>query len=135
MNKKDSKKRADKATATIRIQFEKSSSEIEEETENSKLGTSSSFFQNLKRKFLFSSDSSKIAEVSAFRLQFHHKEKDWRFDSDVTFDGEKSLTSTLVAHRTKTGAPRGYVDLSKIKTNRMYVLGVKKKETSESEEE
>ena len=76
MNKQDSKKRAHKATATIRRQFEKSSSAIEEERQNSKLGTSGSFFQKLKRKFLFSSDSSKIAEVSAFRSQFHHREKD-----------------------------------------------------------
>ena len=44
MNKKDSKKRADKATATIRSEFEKTSSEIEKERENSKLSTSSSFF-------------------------------------------------------------------------------------------
>ena len=76
MNKKDSKKRAHKATATIRRQFEKSSSAIEEERENSKLGINGSFFQKFQRKFLFSSDSSKIAEVSAFRSHFHHKEKD-----------------------------------------------------------
>ena len=36
MNKKDSKKCADKAIATIRGKFEKTSSEIEEEKENPK---------------------------------------------------------------------------------------------------
>ena len=72
MNKEDSTKRAYKATATIRSQLEKISSEIEGERENSKSSTSSSFFQKLKKKFSFSSDSSKTADVSAFRSQFHH---------------------------------------------------------------
>ena len=111
MNKKDSTKRADEPTAKIRSKFGKTSSEIEEERENSKSSTSSSFFQKLKKKFSFSSNSFK------------------------TFDGEKPLTSTPVAHRTRARAPRGYVDLSKIKTNRTYALSVKKEETSESEEE
>ena len=134
MNKEDSKKRAHKVTATIRSKFEKTSSEIEEERENSKSRTSNSFFQKLKKKFSFSSDPSKTADVSAFRSQFHHKGKDSRFDSDVTFDGENPLTSTPVTHRTRSRAPRGYVDLSKIKTNRTYALIAKKKETSEGEE-
>ena len=135
MDKNDSKKRADKATATIRSEFEKTSSEIEEERENSNLSTSSSFFQKLKKKFSFSFDSSKIADLSAFRSQFYHKEKDSRFDSDVTFDREKPLTSTPVAHRTRARAPMSYVDLSKINTNRTYAPSVKKEETSGSEEE
>ena len=63
MSKTDSKKRADKATATIRSEFEKTSSEIEEERENSKSSTSSSFFQKLKKKFSILSDSSKTADV------------------------------------------------------------------------
>ena len=100
-----------------------------------KSSTSSSFFQKLKKKFSFSSDSSKTADVSTFRSQFHHKQKDSRFDSDMTFNREKPLTSTPVAHRTRARAPRGYVDLSKIKTNRTYALSVKKEETSKSEEE
>ena len=50
---------ADKANAIIRSEFEKTSIEIEEERENFKSSTSSSFFQKLKKKFSFSSDSSK----------------------------------------------------------------------------
>ena len=108
MNKKDSKKRADRATATIRSIFEKTSCEIEEERGNSKSRTSSSFFsQKFKKKFSFSSDSSEAADLSAFRSQFSHKEKDSRFHSDVTFDGEKPLSSTAVAHRTRGRASRG----------------------------
>ena len=54
MNKKDSKKRADRATATIRSIFEKTSGEIEEERENSKSRTSSSFFsRSLRKSFHF----------------------------------------------------------------------------------
>ena len=75
MNKKDSKKLANKATATIQNEFEKTFSEIDEERENSKSSNSSSFFQKLKKKFSFSSNSSKIADVPDFRSQFHHKEK------------------------------------------------------------
>ena len=135
MNKKDSKKGADNATTTIRSEFEKTSSKIEEEIEHSKSSTSSSFFQKHKKNFSFSSNSSKTADLSTFRSQFHYKEKDSRFDSDVTFDGEKRLTSKPVAHRTRARAPRGYVDSSKIKTNRTYAPSVKKEENSESEEE
>ena len=108
---------ADKANAIIRSEFEKASIEIEEERENSRSSTSSSFFQKLEKKFSFSSDSSKTADPSAFRSQFHHKEKDSRFDSDVSFDKEKHLASTPVAHRTRVRAPRGCVDSSKIKRN------------------
>ena len=108
---------ADKANAIIRSEFEKTSIEIEEERENFKSSTSSSFFQKLKKKFSFSSDSSKTADLSAFRSQIHHKEKDSRFDSDVSFDKEKHLASTPVAHRTRVRAPRGCVDSSKIKRN------------------
>ena len=97
--------------------------------------TSSSFLQKLKKKFSFSSDASKTVDLSAFRSQFHHKENDSRFDSDVTFDGEKPLTSTPAAYRTRARATRRYVDSSKIKTNRTYTPSVKKEETSESEEE
>ena len=86
MTKKDSKKRAHKATATIRSEFDKASSKIEEERENLKSSASSSFFQKLQKKFSFSSNSSKTADLLAFRSQFHHKEKDSRFNSDVTFD-------------------------------------------------
>ena len=135
MNKTDSKKRTDKATATIRSEFEKTSSEIEEERENSKSSSSSSFFQKLKKKFSISSDSSKTADVSAFRSQFHHEEKGSRFDSDVTFNGEKRLTSTPVAHKTRARAGRGYVDSTEIKTNKKYPPSAKKGETNESEEE
>ena len=71
--------------------------------ENLKSSTSSSFFQKLKKKFSFSSDSSKTADLPAFRSQFHHKQKGSRFDSDVTFDEEKPLTSTPVVHRTRAG--------------------------------
>ena len=54
MNKKDSKKRADRATATIRSIFEKTSCEIEEERGNSKSRTSSSFFpRSLRKSFHF----------------------------------------------------------------------------------
>ena len=53
MNKKDSKKRADKATATIRSEFEKTSSKIKEERENSKSSTSCSFSRSLKKSFHF----------------------------------------------------------------------------------
>ena len=49
MNKKDSKKCADKASATIRSKFEKSSWKIEEEQENLKPSTCSSFFQKLQK--------------------------------------------------------------------------------------
>ena len=73
--------------------------------------------------------------MSAFRSQFNHKEKDSRFHSDVTFDGEKPLSSTPVAHRTRGRASRGYIDLSKINTNITYAHSVKKEETSESEKE
>ena len=45
------------------------------------------------------------------------------------------MTSTPVAHRTRTRGARGYVDSSKIKTNRTYAPSVKKAETSETEEE
>ena len=75
MNKKDSKKRVDKATATIRSEFEKTSSKIKEERENSKSSTSSSFFQKLKKKFSFSSNSPKTADLSTFRSQSHHKKR------------------------------------------------------------
>ena len=53
----------------------------------------------------------------------------------MTFDGEKPLTSTPVTQRTRARAPTGYVDSSKIKTNRTYAPSAKKEETSESEEE
>ena len=135
MNKKDSKKRSDKATTTIRSEFEKTSSEIVEEKENLKLSNSSNFFQKLKEKFSYSSNSSITADLLPFRSQFHHREKDSRFHSDVTFDGEKPLTSTPVTQRTRARAPTGYVDSSKIKTNRTYAPSAKKEETSESEEE
>ena len=134
MNKKDSKKRPDKATATIRSVFEKTTSKIEEEIENSKSKISSSLFQKLKKKFSFSSNLSKTADVPAFTSQFHHEEKYSRFDSDVIFNGENSVSSTPLAHITRTRASRGYVDLSKVKTNRTYALRVKKEETSEGEE-
>ena len=135
MNKTDSKKRTDKASATIRREFEKTSSEIEEERENSKSSTSSSFFQKLKKKFSISFDSSKTADVSAFRSQFHRGEKGSRFDSDVTVNGEKRLTSTPVAHRTRARAGRGHVDSTEIKKNKKYPPSAKKGETNESEEE
>ena len=135
MNKTDSKKRTDKATATIRREFEKTSSEIEEERENSKSSTSSSFFQKLKKKFSISFDSSKTADVSAFRSQFHRGEKGSRFDSDVTVNGEKRLTSAPVAHRTRARAGRGHVDSTEIKKNKKYPPSAKKGETNESEEE
>ena len=90
MNKKDSKKRAYKTTATIQSEFEKTSSEIKEERENSKSSTSTSFFQKLKRKFSLSPDLSKTADLSAFRSQFHHEKKDSRFDSKVAFVREIS---------------------------------------------
>ena len=63
------------------------------------MSTSSSFFQKFQKKFPFSSDSSKTADLLAFRSQFHHKEKDSRFDSDVTLDGEK--TPDLYTSRTQ----------------------------------
>ena len=107
----------DKANAIIRSEFEKASIEIDEERENSRSSTSSSFFQKLEKKISFSSDSSKTADLSAFRSQFHHKEKNLRFDSDVSFDKEKHLASTPVAHRTRVRAPRVCVDSSKIKRN------------------
>ena len=49
MDKKDSKERADKATATIQSEFKKSSWKIEEERENLKPSTCSSFFQKLQK--------------------------------------------------------------------------------------
>ena len=120
MNKKDSKKRAYKTTATIQSEFEKTSSEIEEERENSKSNTSSSFFQKLKRNFSLSPDLSKTADLSTFRSQFHNEKKDSIFDSKVAFVREKPLTSAPVAHRRRARAPKSYVDSSKIKTNRTH---------------
>ena len=61
-------------------------------------------FSKLKKKFSFSSDSSKTAGLPAFISQFHHKQKGSRFDSDVTFDEEKPLTSTTVVHRARAGS-------------------------------
>ena len=113
MNKKDSKKRPGKTTTTIRSQFEKTSSKNEEETENLKPKTSSSLFQMLKKKFSFSSDSSKTTDVPAFTSQFHHEEKDSRFDYGVTFDRENPLSSTPVVRITRTRTSRGYLDLRK----------------------
>ena len=103
MNKKDSTKHADKVITIIQSEFERTSSKFVEERENLKSSTSSSFFQKLKKKFSFSSDSSKTADLPAFRSQFHHKQKGSRFDSDVTFDEEKPLASTPVVHRTRAG--------------------------------
>ena len=77
MNKKDSKKRPGKTTTTIQSQFEKTSSKNEEETENLKPKTSSSLYQMLKKKFSFSSDSSKTADVPAFTLRFHENVYLW----------------------------------------------------------
>ena len=113
MNKKDSKKRPGKTTTTIRSQFEKTSSKNEKETENLKSKTSSSLFQMLKKKFSFSSNSFKTADVPAFTSQFHHEEKDSRFDCGITFDRENPLSSTSVVHITRTRASRGYLDLRK----------------------
>ena len=53
----------------------------------------------------------------------------------MTFDGEKSLSSTAVAHRTRGRASRAYIDLSEMNTNKTYGHSVKKEETSESEKE
>ena len=53
----------------------------------------------------------------------------------MTFNGEKRLTSTPVAHKTRARAGRGYVDSTEIKTNKKYPPSAKKGETNESEEE
>ena len=53
MNKKDSKKHVDKATATIQSEFEKTSCKIEEERENLKSSNSSSFCRSLRKSFHF----------------------------------------------------------------------------------
>ena len=117
MNKKGSKKCVlIKPMQSFEVNSRRPLSKLRKK-ENSRSSTSSSFFQKLEKKISFSSDSSKTADLSAFRSQFHHKEKDSRFDSDVSFDKEKHLASTPVAHRTRVRAPRVCVDSSKIKRN------------------